>query len=254
MHDEVLVLKQEDLGSNPRASTRPVEATKTGKGTKMATLPSPNEPFGVHFTTLDEGGSSQTGQVLHIPFNASSSHIGFTIRNNSWATMPAVVVRAEEIPSWLTYERTTYGPTDLVPGIDIKCEFNFSVAKLAPVNEIQELRFSATSPNGRRWTHTLQFTVGAPKTFELYQNYPNPFNPTTTISYQLPLDAHVRLSVFNMLGQEVAVLDEGDRRAGYYQPVFNAGTFASGAYVYQLTRRDADKSVHSYRKKMLLVK
>ena len=254
MHDEVLALKEEDLGSIQRVFVQPVANDKGEKGAGVRTLPSPNEAFGVHFTTLDEGGSSQSGQVLHIPFNASSSHIAFIIRNNSWSTMPALVVRAEEIPSWLTYERTTCGPTDLVPGIDMKCDFNFSVAKLAPVNEFQELRFSATSPNGRRWTHAVQFTVGAPKTFEMYQNYPNPFNPTTTISYQLSLDAHVRLSVFNMLGQEVAVLDEGDRRAGYYQPVFDGRNVASGAYVYRLVRKDSDKSVHSYQKKMLLVK
>jgi hypothetical protein len=254
MHDEILAIMEEDLGSAPRVIKRPVDGDKNSGRTGLGSLPYPDGTFGVYFVALNNDGSAQTDQVLHIPFNSSSSQLTFVIRNNSWMAMPALVVRAEQVPAWLTYERVTFGPTDLVPGIDMKYVFNLSAAKLAPVNEVQELRVSATSPNGRQWTHTVKLMVGAPKTFELYQNYPNPFNPTTTISYQLPADARVRLSVYNLLGQEVVVLDEGNRRAGYYQLEFNGRSLASGAYVYQLARRDADASVHAYRKKMLIVK
>ncbi len=73
-----------------------------------------------------------------------------------------------------------------------------------------------------------------PTTLELFQNYPNPFNPSTTIRYSLPARSHVTLSVFNILGQRVAVLEEGDRDAGVHVVAFSGGGFASGVYVYRI--------------------
>ena len=83
--------------------------------------------------------------------------------------------------------------------------------------------------------------------FELYQNYPNPFNPTTTIKYSLSSASHLRLKVYNLLGQEVAVLVDEMKFQGEYQVEFNATGLASGVYVLK-----ADNSVLA--KKMLLLK
>ena len=55
-----------------------------------------------------------------------------------------------------------------------------------------------------------------PTDFALGQNYPNPFNPSTIIPYQVPTSTHVRLEVFNMLGQHLATLVDGERSAGVY--------------------------------------
>ena len=70
--------------------------------------------------------------------------------------------------------------------------------------------------------------------FALNQNYPNPFNPNTTISYQLPEVTKVRLSVFDILGREVAVLVNGIQSVGEHQFNFDASNLPSGMYVYQL--------------------
>ena len=70
--------------------------------------------------------------------------------------------------------------------------------------------------------------------FRLYQNYPNPFNPSTTITYALPNRAHVSLTVFNILGQQVATLVNGEEQAGYHEVKFNGSGFASGVYFYRL--------------------
>jgi len=75
---------------------------------------------------------------------------------------------------------------------------------------------------------------GIPSAFELHQNYPNPFNPATTISYGIPSSGFVRLSLFDMLGKEVAVLENGYKKAGYYNLNFNASGLSSGIYFYRL--------------------
>jgi len=80
----------------------------------------------------------------------------------------------------------------------------------------------------------IQTVPGAPKVFSLEQNYPNPFNPTTTISYSVPKASNVRLTVYDMMGREVAVLADGRKEAGVYNVTFNGKTFASGLYVYRL--------------------
>ena len=70
--------------------------------------------------------------------------------------------------------------------------------------------------------------------FDLMQNYPNPFNPTTTIRYSLPRDGRVKISVFNILGQEVKTLVDGVQRAGSHRVLFDAGGIASGVYFYRI--------------------
>src|SRR5690625_6532389 len=66
--------------------------------------------------------------------------------------------------------------------------------------------------------------------FQLDQNYPNPFNPVTTIRYHLAEPAEVDLSVFNIAGARVAVLDEGYRSEGRYMVEASTHTLASGLY------------------------
>jgi hypothetical protein len=72
------------------------------------------------------------------------------------------------------------------------------------------------------------------KGFALFGNYPNPFNPSTTIYYTIPEEMHVRLSVRNALGQEVAVLLDETINAGDHQTAFLANHLPSGVYYYKL--------------------
>lgn len=88
-----------------------------------------------------------------------------------------------------------------------------------------------------------------PELFELSQNYPNPFNPSTTISWQSPVSSHQVLKVFDVLGNEVAVLVNEFREAGRYEVEFDASNLASGIYVYRLQAGDFIQT-----KKMILMK
>ncbi len=85
--------------------------------------------------------------------------------------------------------------------------------------------------------------------FKLFQNYPNPFNPTTRISYNLPERAHVKLEIFNAIGQRVAMLVYDVREASTYEEIFDASNLPSGIYIYRL---EAGLFVES--KKMLFIK
>ncbi len=73
-----------------------------------------------------------------------------------------------------------------------------------------------------------------PNRFELGQNFPNPFNPATVIKYQIPKSSNVKISVFDILGKEVATLVNGKVDAGYHQVEFNGSNFASGLYIYKI--------------------
>jgi arabinogalactan endo-1,4-beta-galactosidase len=70
--------------------------------------------------------------------------------------------------------------------------------------------------------------------FSLDQNYPNPFNPTTTIRFQLEVASHVTLTIYDILGREIAVLVSGDIAAGRYERVWDATGFPGGVYIYRI--------------------
>jgi hypothetical protein len=84
-----------------------------------------------------------------------------------------------------------------------------------------------------------------PENFNLLQNYPNPFNPSTVISWLIPspaqgsdgqaIGSHVKLSIFDLTGREVAVLVKEKQEAGYHQVTFDASGLASGIYIYRLS-------------------
>lgn len=92
--------------------------------------------------------------------------------------------------------------------------------------------------------------TGVPRFFRLAQNYPNPFNPSTTIQFDLPVTADVRLDVYNVIGVRVATLVNNHMQAGSHQLQFNASSLASGIYIYRLIANGAVIDT----KKMTLVK
>ncbi|MFZ4620748.1 MAG: glucoamylase family protein [Bacteroidota bacterium] len=97
----------------------------------------------------------------------------------------------------------------------------------------------------------VEETKTLPEHFVLSQNYPNPFNPSTMITYELPHESLIRMTVHDVLGREVETLVNGTQSAGVHQISFTPGTRAlsSGVYFYTLTTEQI-----SITKRMILVK
>lgn len=94
--------------------------------------------------------------------------------------------------------------------------------------------------------------ASVPTEFALKQNYPNPFNPSTTIEYDLPMNASVRLAIYNILGEQVSTLVNQVQTAGSYKVVWNANNFASGMYIYRITVESGSQKFTQVHRMMLL--
>jgi hypothetical protein len=89
-----------------------------------------------------------------------------------------------------------------------------------------------------------------PFLYALYQNYPNPFNPVTSINYDLPERNIVSLTIYNVLGEVIAVpVNNETKIAGRYSVSFDATNLPSGVYYYELKAGE-----YAETKKMVLVK
>jgi hypothetical protein len=88
-----------------------------------------------------------------------------------------------------------------------------------------------------------------PCEFVLHQNYPNPFNPNTGVRFQVPGVSDVKITVYDMLGREVATLVNERKQPGTYEATFDGSALSSGSYIYRMTAGSFAQS-----RKMLLVK
>ena len=99
------------------------------------------------------------------------------------------------------------------------------------------------------YSKAIEVDLGAPKKFELSQNYPNPFNPITTIRFSLPEAGNVKLTLFNILGQEIKTIVNEYKESGVHTINFDASELNSGMYIYKI---EAGTFVQT--RKMTLVK
>lgn len=96
---------------------------------------------------------------------------------------------------------------------------------------------------------------GIPDDYIIYQNYPNPFNPATVIRYGLPEESSVHLVIYNILGQEITVLNNDIMKAGYYEISWNARNYSSGIYIYRISAKSLlGEKDFTKTSKMILIK
>ena len=99
-----------------------------------------------------------------------------------------------------------------------------------------DIIIASTSGHDMEITRTISNEIfsSGPHTFELSGIYPNPFNPSTDVTFTIPSDAFVRLSAYNLQGQEVAVIHDGFQSVGEHSYTWNATNMASGVYYVRL--------------------
>jgi hypothetical protein len=85
-----------------------------------------------------------------------------------------------------------------------------------------------------KYSDEIKIKLSEPKEFSLTQNYPNPFNPLTNIKFEIPQNSFVRISVYNLLGQEIEMLVDEEKAAGSYEINFSANDLPNGIYIYKM--------------------
>lgn len=121
------------------------------------------------------------------------------------------------------------------------------------------LKFTVTDTEGGAFETSIVIEVviatsnelenSTPKEYTLNQNYPNPFNPSSTIMFGIPVEADVKLEIYNLLGQKVKTLLNKKLKAGYHTTQFDASSLSSGMYIYRIQAGDFVQT-----KKMMLIK
>lgn len=148
-------------------------------------------------------------------------------------------------------ENSTWQNVGYVAGFGTTTEpksYSFIDSKLETGNytyRLKQIDFDGTVT----YSEEINVEVEIPLVYSLEQNYPNPFNPSTTIKYSISEDGFVKLSVYNLLGEEVTTLVNSEQKAGRYEVNFDASKLASGVYLYQLQAGD-----YLSVKKMLMLK
>jgi len=182
-----------------------------------------------------------------IPHHGDRLKFEFALRNNGLsATVNNITSQVVALDTFsLIYPQTIIQYASIPAGSTVvgngRQYIEFNIDPFDTINVI--LKIDIFQYGRLEWTDTLSFTVingleplnnYYPKEFNLSQNYPNPFNPNTIIEFSIPNAELVTLKIYNMLGQEVTTLVSYKLKSGTYKYTWDAGSLASGVYLYSL--------------------
>jgi myo-inositol-hexaphosphate 3-phosphohydrolase len=220
----------------------------------------------VIFTATDPGGfsASDTATIMVTPVNDPPTlelpeSLEFSADTSAILKIWEYAHDVETEDSLLSYNFSTSNDS-------LRTEFNASAGELtlsalAGFNGSAFLYVSVSDDSGAIALDSMEviispltgigslFGENIPTEYVIHQNYPNPFNPATHIRFGLPRATHVKLTIYNIIGQQVAVLVDGERDAGYHVVNFDGAGKASGIYLYHLQAGNFQTV-----KKMLLLK
>ncbi len=227
-----------------------VDLDGSGGPPAPANFPTPGEPFMIQGDIFQKDTNNRIGTFLCRGFYIIPQDDGdFAFVHNFFEIdgMGTIHVEGSEpgsVPGIEGFSRTVVGATGSFVGVAPEAAVELTDTGFLMTFFFEEgTPTRVNSPGGE----------SSPKTFGLSQNYPNPFNPSTTIEYDLSESDHVTLRIFNLKGQEVRTLLNGQLPAGQYSLRWdgkdNQGrVVASGTYLYRLETKDFVEA-----RKMLLV-
>ena len=167
------------------------------------------------------------GPTVHaVPFGSAGNALDLEVAGDGLEGGLEVAVASA--PSWLRFS------VDRAKTEASVARLSFDVLRGAPVGEPAEVVLEVVSGGAVVATHVVRLSVAAPAALALDPPRPNPTAGAVTVAYQVPAPGPVEVSVFDVLGRAVAALEDGDRDAGAFEAVLEAGALAPGVYVVRL--------------------
>ncbi|MBX2818564.1 MAG: T9SS type A sorting domain-containing protein, partial [Rhodothermaceae bacterium] len=181
---------------------------------------------GINLILTLPDGSELTPEVLA---GAQSSYIVADLNGDGITDRQVVLVQPEEGNISIRAVATDSASTSARYTLSLRRENEIKVL----ANEVSLDELTAT-PYVEAVSVSVQEPVSIPTGITLFQNYPNPFNQSTMVSYSLAETTTIKLSVVDVLGREVRVLDQGTRPLGSYEIPFDGSALPAGLYLYRL--------------------
>lgn len=189
-------------------------------------------PSALRSVSLGTGGTvSYTFEDDDSPFPAGNYFVDVFYENSGAANTPVITANGEEVGTFGGFESSPNETSNFTT-------YHFQLDSPGSID------FSVTGDDAKVDYFILYSQSGGTITdieddelvngYELRQNYPNPFNPSTQISFTLPQASNVSLTVYNVIGQRVAVLANEVLQSGQHSYQFDASNLASGMYLYRL--------------------
>jgi hypothetical protein len=227
----------------------------------------------VEGTNFNPGwGQSTQAQIIDIEENATLRYANFSFQGTELApAIDASSMTHIHLAMWTADAETVNftvispGPEEKLYGLDVThgewVSYTIPLDHFDNVDlsNIFQLKFDGGNGSQTLYLDNIYFFDETPTSitemddrptaFTLSQNYPNPFNPTTQIAFAVPETGHVRLEVFDMIGQRVATIVNENVTAGAHTVTFDASALSSGIYLYRL-----QAGTFSQVNKMMLVK
>ncbi|HSW53719.1 MAG TPA: YCF48-related protein [Ignavibacteriaceae bacterium] len=226
------------------------KTTNGGTSWSSYTIASNSEVIAISFPTQNVGYACGWSNI----YKTIDGGMSWTQLNISNVYSLTDIVFNDELNGWIIGNNGIYRTTNGGQSWTLefsKSEYSVNTFALKPLESLwaagegcKIIRY-----NGDLTTSVSDQNSSLPTQFALLQNYPNPFNPITKIRYDIPTASQVTLKIYDVLGEEVITLVNEFAQPGRYTVDWNAGSFASGVYLYTIQASDFIQT-----KKMILLK
>jgi hypothetical protein len=151
-------------------------------------------------------------------------------RSKTYVPGPTMECYSFKVPNAAPLGEYSASVSGTFGGIDLFCCMNTEIVRCEPWRVGDNTDWQLVEED--------RLELPLPTVTELHHNHPNPFNVSTVIGYELPTDTYVRLEIYNLFGQKVATVVDGQQEAGYRWVTWENSELASGVYFYKLTAGD----------------